>query len=96
MNTIARTWNSGDTALCRQAASVLCTDASVRFGLEPCLLQRVEVPDGTTEIISILRRLALSILRQDTTLKDSIRGKRLIAGWSLNNLKRFLLAFQAH
>ena len=32
------------------------------------------------EIISVFRRLALSILKADTTVKDNVRGKRLIAG----------------
>lgn len=47
------------------------------------------------EIISVFRRLALSILKRDTTVKDNIRGKRLTAGWDLNKLKGILLAFQA-
>lgn len=47
------------------------------------------------EIISVLRRLALSILQQDTTVKDNIRGKRLTAGWDLSKLEGILLAFQA-
>jgi predicted transposase YbfD/YdcC len=47
------------------------------------------------EIISIFRRLALSILKSDTTIKDNIRGKRLLAGWNLDNLKSILSAFQA-
>ena len=47
------------------------------------------------EIISVFRRLALSILKADTTVKDNVRGKRLIAGWNLDKLKGILLAFQA-
>lgn len=47
------------------------------------------------EITSIFRRLALSILKSDTTIKDNVRGKRLLAGWNLDNLKGILLAFQA-
>lgn len=47
------------------------------------------------EITSIFRRLALSILKSDTTVKDNIRGKRLTAGWDLSKLKGILLAFQA-
>jgi len=47
------------------------------------------------EIISVFRRLALSILKADTTFKDNVRGKRLIAGWNLDNLKGILRAFQA-
>ena len=35
------------------------------------------------EILGGFRRLALSILKRDTSLKkESIRGKRLIAGWN--------------
>ena len=47
------------------------------------------------EIISALRRMALSILKQDTTIKDNVRGKRLTAGWDLSKLEGMLLAFQA-
>ena len=37
---------------------------------------------GTSpEISSVFRRLSLSILQQDTTMKDSIRGKRIRCGW---------------
>jgi predicted transposase YbfD/YdcC len=37
---------------------------------------------GTTpEISAAFRRMALNILQRDTTQKDSIRGKRLRAGW---------------
>lgn len=47
------------------------------------------------EITAVFRRLALSILKSDTTIKDNIRGKRLTAGWNLNKLQGNLLAFQA-
>ena len=47
------------------------------------------------EISSVLRRLALSILKSDTTIKDNVQGKRLIAGWNLEKMKALLLAFQA-
>ena len=33
------------------------------------------------EVTSIFRRLALTLLQQDTTINDNIRGKRLRAGW---------------
>ncbi|QDU88974.1 Transposase DDE domain protein [Pirellulimonas nuda] len=42
------------------------------------------------EICSGLRRLALSILKQDTTLRESLRGKRLRAGWNNATLQRIL------
>lgn len=47
------------------------------------------------EIIAALRRFSLSILKSDTTLQDNVRGKRLLAGWNLDNLKGILLGFQA-
>jgi hypothetical protein len=31
--------------------------------------------------LAMLRRLALSILRQDSSVKDSLKGKRQRAGW---------------
>lgn len=36
---------------------------------------------NSPEISAAFRRMALNILQQDTTVKDSIRGKRLRAGW---------------
>ena len=47
------------------------------------------------EIISIFRRLALLILKADTTVNDNVRGKRLTAGWNLDELKGILRVFQA-
>lgn len=47
------------------------------------------------EIIAALRRFSLSILKSDRTIKDNVRGKRLLAGWNLNNLEGILLGFQA-
>ncbi len=47
------------------------------------------------KIIAALRRFSLSILKSDTTIKDNVRGKRLLAGWNLDNLKGILLGFQA-
>ena len=43
--------------------------------------------------LGMLRRLALSILRQDTSLKDSLRGKRLRAGWDEEVLLKLLTSF---
>ena len=45
------------------------------------------------EISSALRRMALNILQQDTTVKDNIRGKRLRAGWDEQVLERIWSAF---
>jgi predicted transposase YbfD/YdcC len=43
------------------------------------------------EIMGGFRRLALSILKRDTSLKkESIRGKRLIAGWNNNALSAII------
>ena len=43
--------------------------------------------------LGMLRRLALSILQQDTSCKDSLRGKRLCAGWDEDRLLRILTGF---
>ena len=45
------------------------------------------------EIASIFRKLALNILQRDTTLKSSIRGKRLQAGWNNDMLEAILTGF---
>jgi predicted transposase YbfD/YdcC len=45
------------------------------------------------EIASMFRKLALNILKQDTTLKSSLRGKRLQAGWNNNVLEAILAGF---
>ena len=44
------------------------------------------------ENFALLRRLALAVLKQDKR-KDSIRGKRLIAGWDNDYLEQLLLGF---
>ena len=46
------------------------------------------------EISSVFRRLALSVLQQDTTLKDSIRGKRKRCGWDNSALEKLIACFQ--
>jgi predicted transposase YbfD/YdcC len=43
--------------------------------------------------LGMLRRLALSILQQDTSCKDTLRGKRLSAGWDEDRLLMFLTGF---
>ena len=45
------------------------------------------------EIASMFRKLALNILQRDTTLKSSIRGKRLQAGWNNDVLEAILAGF---
>jgi predicted transposase YbfD/YdcC len=41
----------------------------------------------------MLRRLVLSILQQDTSVKDTLRGKRLSAGWDEQVLLKILAGF---
>lgn len=45
------------------------------------------------ENAGLLRRLALSILKQDTWYSNSLRGKRLRAGWENSALEHFLMIF---
>jgi predicted transposase YbfD/YdcC len=45
------------------------------------------------EIASIFRKLALMVLQQDTSLKSSLRGKRLQAGWNETILEGILCGF---
>jgi predicted transposase YbfD/YdcC len=45
--------------------------------------------------LGMLRRLALSILRKDTSVKDNLRGKRLRAGWDDQVLLTILTGFSA-
>ncbi|MEZ6054376.1 MAG: hypothetical protein R3C02_26470 [Planctomycetaceae bacterium] len=61
---------------------VLTEDASrIRTGSAP-------------EVAAAFRRLSLNILRQDTSLKENIRGKRLRAGWNETILDSIDQAFQ--
>ncbi|MCD0459981.1 ISAs1 family transposase [Roseiconus lacunae] len=50
---------------------------------------------SASEISGGFRRMALNILRQDTTLKESIRGKRLMAGWDGTILDKIYAGFNA-
>ena len=52
-------------------------------------LSRIRKGNGQ-EIAGGLRRLALSILKQDTTIKESLRGKRRRAGWNNDTLQAIL------
>jgi len=45
--------------------------------------------------LAMLRRLALSILQRDRSLKDSLRGKRLRAGWDDQVLLQLLTGFSS-
>jgi predicted transposase YbfD/YdcC len=49
--------------------------------------------DSAPEIASAFRRFAITLLAQDTTLKDNIRGKRLRAGWDTDALEAILAGF---
>jgi predicted transposase YbfD/YdcC len=49
--------------------------------------------DRGPENMGLLRRLAVSLLQQDTSCKASLRGKRLIAGWDDEALLKILAAF---
>jgi predicted transposase YbfD/YdcC len=49
--------------------------------------------DHSPANLGLLRRLALSILQRDTSCKESLRGKRLIAGWDEGRLLTFLTGF---
>ena len=46
------------------------------------------------EISAAFRRMALSILQRDTSIKENIRGKRLRAGWDDNVLDAIYAGFQ--
>jgi predicted transposase YbfD/YdcC len=84
---------------------VIATHLRNHWGIENGLHHTLDVTFGEDhsrirkgngpEIISAFRRMALSILKQDITIKDNVRGKRMIAGWDLTKLKGILLAFQA-
>lgn len=53
---------------------------------------RVRKDNGPLNL-GMLRRLALSILQQDTTKKESLRGKRLSVGWNEQRLVEILTGF---
>lgn len=50
---------------------------------------------NSPEISAAFRRMALNILQKDTTVKDSIRGKRLRAGWDDNVLDNIYAGFNS-
>ena len=51
--------------------------------------------DRGPENLGMLRRLAVSVLQQDTSSKASLRSKRLIAGWDDTVLLKLLAVFSA-
>jgi len=60
----------------------------VTFGEDSSRIRTGTAP----EIASVFRRIALTILQQDTTVKDTIRGKRMRAGWDCGVLESILLS----
>lgn len=50
---------------------------------------------SSPEVGAAFRRMALNILRQDTAVKDNIRGKRLRAGWDDSVLDRIYAGFSS-
>jgi len=52
--------------------------------------------DHSPANLAMLRRLALSILQQDTSCKDSLRGKRLRAGWDQERLLKIVTGFSGN
>ncbi len=65
-----------------------CLD--VTFGEDASRIRK----GNSTEIASIFRRLALTILKRDTTQKENIRGKRLMAGWNNDVLEQIFAGVQ--
>jgi predicted transposase YbfD/YdcC len=61
----------------------------VTFGEDQSRIRQGRAPENA----ALLRRLALSILKQDTWYKNSLRGKRLRAGWENKVLEHFLMIF---
>jgi predicted transposase YbfD/YdcC len=53
---------------------------------------RVRKDHGSANL-GMFRRLALSILQQDASAKDSLRGKRLSARWDEDRLLKIFAAF---
>jgi predicted transposase YbfD/YdcC len=51
---------------------------------------------SSPEISAAFRRMALSILQRDTTLRETIRGKRLLAGWDDKVLDAIYAGFSSN
>jgi len=49
--------------------------------------------DHAQENLGLLRRWALSVLKQDEAMSGSIEKKRLMAGWNTDNLEKLLCLF---
>lgn len=50
---------------------------------------------NSPEISSVFRRLALNILQRDTTIKDSIRGKRKRCAWDNSAIEKLMANFSS-
>jgi predicted transposase YbfD/YdcC len=61
----------------------------VTFREDASRIRQGHGPENT----ALLRRLTLSILKQDTRYSDSLRCKRLRAGWETSALEHFLMIF---
>ena len=59
----------------------------VTFREDQCRVRKDYGPQN----LAVLRQIALNLLKQETTLKRGIQGKRLKAGWVENYLLRVLL-----
>jgi predicted transposase YbfD/YdcC len=64
----------------------------VTFSEDACRVRKDRGPEN----LGIFRRLALSILKSDTTDDDWLRGKRNRAGWNENFLLQLLTGFKAN
>ncbi len=74
-----------------QVENSLHWSLDVTFGEDASRIRK-----GTgVEIASIFRRLALTVLQRDTTQKENVRGKRLLAAWNNRVLEQILTGFQA-
>jgi predicted transposase YbfD/YdcC len=83
-------------ALARHVRSHWSVENSLHWSLDVTFAEdqsRIRKGNGQ-EIASGFRRLALSILKQDTTLNETLRGKRLRAGWNNETLQAILTGIQ--
>ena len=73
-----------------------CVENELHYTLDVTFAEdasRIRRENGAA-VTSGFRRVALSILKMDTTVKDNIHGKRMRAGWDTRNLESILQCFQ--